>query len=219
MPEATIDLPLSFSVPEMFRAIESPVSAEANTKKLIADLTSLDPQPTDDEIAHAIVSQQAMYEMLSAAGAVYAGILLCGPTEQEREKPLSSVLLSVTARPSELSEARSIARRARPAAARSCWSCMDAFSASPAATISNSVWSMSTPAGSSPSTAAVRSARSCSRRRDHTSATASRTRPGRPSYSVSAAVMSAPEVHKSPRSGYPGFGRGMAGGKDVPDRV
>ncbi|MFF7233369.1 hypothetical protein BX264_4149 [Streptomyces sp. 2333.5] len=113
MPEATIDLPLSFSVPEMFRDIDFTVSAEANTNKLIADLTSLDPRPADDEIAHAIVSQQAMYEMLSAAGAVYAGILLSGPTEQEREKPLSSVLLSVTARPSELSNEDTVHRLAR----------------------------------------------------------------------------------------------------------
>ncbi|MBC2875612.1 MULTISPECIES: hypothetical protein [Streptomyces] len=113
MPEATVDLPLSFSVPEMFRDIDFTVTAETNTDRLIADLTGLDPRPTDDEIAHAIVSQQAMYEMLAAAGAVYAGILLSGPTEDEPEKPLSSMLLSVTARPSELSNEDTVHRLAR----------------------------------------------------------------------------------------------------------
>ncbi|MEU1075961.1 MULTISPECIES: hypothetical protein [unclassified Streptomyces] len=113
MPEATLDLPLSFSVPEMFRDIDFTVTAETQTDRLITDLTSLDPLPTDDEIAHAIVSQQAMYEMLAAAGAVYAGILLSGPTEDEPEKPLSSMLLSVTARPSELSNEDTVHRLAR----------------------------------------------------------------------------------------------------------
>ncbi|MFH8346384.1 hypothetical protein [Streptomyces sp. NPDC018045] len=113
MSEATIDLPLSFSVPEMFRDIDFTVTAETHTDRLIADLTGLDPRPTDDEIAHAIVSQQAMYEMLAAAGAVYAGILLSGPTEEEPGKPLSSMLLSVTARPSELSNEDTVHRLAR----------------------------------------------------------------------------------------------------------
>ncbi|MFI9311522.1 hypothetical protein [Streptomyces triculaminicus] len=113
MPDATIDLPLTFSVPEMFRDIDFTVSAEANTERLIDDLTGLDPRPTDDEIAHAIVSQQAMYEMLAAAGAVYAGILLSGPTEDEPDKQLGSMLLSVTARPSELSNEDTVHRLAR----------------------------------------------------------------------------------------------------------
>ncbi|MFF8447649.1 hypothetical protein ACF06Q_08110 [Streptomyces leeuwenhoekii] len=113
MPTATIDLPLSFSVPEDFRDIDLTVSAETNTNKLIAELTNLPRRPSDAEIAHAVLVQQAMYEMLAAAGAVYAGILLAGPSEDAPDGPLSSLMLTVTARPSELSNNQTVHRLAR----------------------------------------------------------------------------------------------------------
>ncbi|MFJ2745692.1 hypothetical protein ACIO3O_39235 [Streptomyces sp. NPDC087440] len=113
MPEATIDLPLSFQVPEVFRDINLGISAEENTNKLIDDLKTLTPRPSDEDIARAAVSQQSMYEMLSAAGAVYAGILLTGPSQDAPEQTLSSLLLTVTARPSELSNDRTVHRLAR----------------------------------------------------------------------------------------------------------
>lgn len=46
--------------------------------------------------------------MLAAAGAVYAGVLLSGPSEDDPDKPFSSVMLSVTARPSELSNEHTV---------------------------------------------------------------------------------------------------------------
>ncbi|WP_405843076.1 hypothetical protein OG528_31670 [Streptomyces platensis] len=113
MPAATIDLPLSFSVPEDFRDIDLTVSAEANTNKLIGELAGLTRRPSNEEIAHAVLVQQSMYEMLAAAGAVYAGTLLAGPTEEEPDQPLTSLMLTVTARPSELSNDRTVHRLAR----------------------------------------------------------------------------------------------------------
>lgn len=113
MPAATIDLPLTFSVPEVFRDIDLTVSAEANTNKLIKELTGLAQPPGDEEIAHAVLVQQSMYEMLSAAGAVYAGILLAGPTKDNPKARLTSLMLTVTARPSELSNDQTVHRLAR----------------------------------------------------------------------------------------------------------
>ncbi|WP_121016894.1 hypothetical protein [Streptomyces sp. 3211.6] len=113
VPDATIDLPLSFGVPEDFQDIDFAVSAEVNTNRLIDRLNMVDPQPSEAEIAHAVLAQQSMYEMLSAAGAVYAGTLLSGPTREEPEKRLSSVTLTVTARPSELSNELTVHRLAR----------------------------------------------------------------------------------------------------------
>ncbi|GAA2992233.1 hypothetical protein LV75_006491 [Actinokineospora diospyrosa] len=106
----TTDLPMSFSVPEQFREIDFSVSAEDNTNKLLDELTALDPRPSDEQIAHAVLAQQAMYEMLAAAGAVWAGILLCAP---EGEGHLSSIMLTVTARPSELANEQTVHRLAR----------------------------------------------------------------------------------------------------------
>ncbi|MFJ9615314.1 hypothetical protein [Streptomyces noursei] len=113
MPTETIDLPLSFSVPEDFRDIDLTVSAEANTNKLIEELTGLARRPSDEEIAHAVLVQQSMYEMLTAAGAVYAGILLAGPSEDEPDGRLSSLMMTVTARPSELSNDQTVHQLAR----------------------------------------------------------------------------------------------------------
>ncbi|MFD9357240.1 hypothetical protein [Streptomyces sp. NPDC060031] len=113
MPDVTIDLPLSFGVPEHFQDIDFAVSAEVNTNRLIERLNMVDPRPSDAEIAHAVLAQQSMYEMLSAAGAVYAGTLLSGPSREEPEKKLSSVTLTVTARPAELSNELTVHRLAR----------------------------------------------------------------------------------------------------------
>ncbi|MFJ2112103.1 hypothetical protein ACIOEX_09360 [Streptomyces sp. NPDC087850] len=113
MPDATIDLPLSFKVPEHFQDIDFAVSAEVNMDRLIERLHMVDPRPSEQEIAHAVLSQQSMYELLSAAGAVYAGTLLSGPSREEPEKKLSSVILTVTARPAELSNELTVHRLAR----------------------------------------------------------------------------------------------------------
>ncbi|SEE30014.1 hypothetical protein [Streptomyces sp. 2314.4] len=113
MPDATAELPLAFSVPEGFRDIDFQVSAEVNTNRLIDNLQSLAPAPSQQQIAHAVLAQQAMYELLAAAGAVYAGVLLSGPSEDDPDKPLSSVMLSVTARPSELSNEHTVRRLSR----------------------------------------------------------------------------------------------------------
>ncbi|MFJ2405809.1 hypothetical protein ACIOUE_31390 [Streptomyces xanthochromogenes] len=113
MAEATIELPLSFQVPEVFRDIDFTVSAEENTNKLLDELTAIDPRPSDEEIAHAVLAQQTMYEMLAAAGAVYAGILLAGPGKGKADAKLTSLMLTVTARPSELSNDQTVHRLAR----------------------------------------------------------------------------------------------------------
>ncbi|CAM5511407.1 hypothetical protein AB0M94_00025 [Streptomyces xanthochromogenes] len=113
MAEATIELPLSFQVPEVFRDIDFTVSAEENTNKLLDELTAIDPRPSDEEIAHAVLAQQTMYEMLAAAGAVYAGILLAGPGKGKTDAKLTSLMLTVTARPSELSNDQTVHRLAR----------------------------------------------------------------------------------------------------------
>ncbi|KJS63835.1 hypothetical protein [Streptomyces rubellomurinus] len=129
MADATIDLPLSFEVPEAFSDIDFKVSAEANTNKLIERLNMVDPKPSDEEVAHAVLAQQTMYELLSAAGAVYAGTLLYGPTKENPKEKLSSAILTVTARPAELSNERTVQRLARtmgrstrrPRSVSSCW--------------------------------------------------------------------------------------------------
>lgn len=113
MPDATAELPLTFSVPDAFRDIDFQVSAEVNTNRLVENLESLKPKPSKEQVAHAVLAQQAMYEMLAAAGAVYAGVLLSGPSEDNPNKPLSSVMLSVTARPSELSNENTVRRLSR----------------------------------------------------------------------------------------------------------
>ncbi|MFH9819799.1 hypothetical protein [Streptomyces sp. NPDC017230] len=110
MPDATIDLPISFSVPAEFTPIDFSVPAEVNTNRLLEKLTNVDPQPTNEETAHAVLTQQTMYELLSAAGAVYAGTLLYKPTQETR---LASAILTVTARPSELSNEDTVYRLAR----------------------------------------------------------------------------------------------------------
>ncbi|MFE9122282.1 hypothetical protein [Streptomyces sp. NPDC007172] len=113
MAEATIELPPPFQVPEVFRDIDFTVSAEENTNKLLDELTAIDPRPSDEEIAHAVLAQQTMYEMLAAAGAVYAGILLAGPGKGKAGAKLTSLMLAVTARPSELSNDQTVHRLAR----------------------------------------------------------------------------------------------------------
>ncbi|MBJ6637087.1 hypothetical protein H4K36_02370 [Streptomyces sp. DHE7-1] len=113
MADATIDLPLSFQVPEAFTDIDFSVSAEVNTNRLIERLNMVDPRPSDEQIATAVITQQSMYELLSAAGAVYAGTLLYGPTKENPDTQLASAILTVTARPSELSNEHTVHRLAR----------------------------------------------------------------------------------------------------------
>ncbi|MFD4400931.1 hypothetical protein [Kitasatospora sp. NPDC058397] len=113
MPDATIDLPISFQVPEAFTDLDFSVSAEVNTNRLIERLNMVDPKPSDEEIGAAVLTQQTMYELLSAAGAVYAGTLLYGPTKEKPEEKLASAILTVTARPSELSNEQTVHRLAR----------------------------------------------------------------------------------------------------------
>ncbi|MFB8245206.1 hypothetical protein ACFC5X_09175 [Streptomyces sp. NPDC055952] len=113
MADATIDLPMSFQVPEAFTDIDFSASAEVNTNRLIERLNMVHPRPSAEQVATAVITQQTMYELLSAAGAVYAGTLLYGPTEEDPDATLASAILTVTARPSELSNDRTVHRLAR----------------------------------------------------------------------------------------------------------
>ncbi|MFJ3222949.1 hypothetical protein ACIPJS_06240 [Streptomyces sp. NPDC086783] len=113
MADATIDLPMSFQVPEAFTDIDLSASAEVNTNRLIERLNMVNPRPSAEQVATAVITQQTMYELLSAAGAVYAGTLLYGPTEEDPDVPLASAILTVTARPSELSNDQTVHRLAR----------------------------------------------------------------------------------------------------------
>ncbi|MFD7168885.1 RICIN domain-containing protein [Streptomyces violascens] len=110
-----VELPLTFSVPEAFHVIDLAASAEENTDLLLERLGQLESRPPQEELAHAVLAQQTMYEMLAAAGAVYAGVLLARtPADAPPEKQhLSSVMLTVVARPSELANKDTVARLAR----------------------------------------------------------------------------------------------------------
>ncbi|MFJ3922928.1 hypothetical protein [Streptomyces sp. NPDC090022] len=110
-----VELPLKFSVPQEFQSLDLAASAEENTNLLLARLGMLEPPPPQDQIAHAVLAQQTMYEMLTAAGAVYAGVLLAKTPENAPpdKQHLSSVILTVVARPSELSNEHTVERLAR----------------------------------------------------------------------------------------------------------
>jgi hypothetical protein len=115
VPGNGVELPLTFSVPQQFQSLDLAASAEENTNLLLERLGQLESPPSREELAHAVLAQQTMYEMLTAAGAVYAGVLLAktpadAPPEQQH---MSSVLLSVVARPSELSNEHTVTRLAR----------------------------------------------------------------------------------------------------------
>ncbi|MFE9558328.1 RICIN domain-containing protein [Streptomyces sp. NPDC006703] len=112
---AGVELPLTFSVPEEFQSLDLSASAEENTNLLLERLGMLDPAPPKEQIAHAVLAQQTMYEMLTAAGAVYAGVLLAKTPENATpdKQHLSSVILTVVARPSELSDENTVTRLAR----------------------------------------------------------------------------------------------------------
>ncbi|WP_039638450.1 hypothetical protein [Streptomyces sp. 769] len=111
VPEAAsgVELPLTFSVPQEFSSLDLVASVEENTDRLLEQLGQLDPPPSQEELAHAVLAQQTMFEMLTAAGAVYAGVLLAA-TQQQR---LSSAMLTVVARPSELNNEETVDRLAR----------------------------------------------------------------------------------------------------------
>ncbi|MEV5381059.1 hypothetical protein AB0L26_34630 [Streptomyces nondiastaticus] len=112
---AGVELPLTFSVPTEFQSLDLAATAEENTNLLLERLGKLDPPPPQEEIAHAVLAQQTMYETLTAAGAVYAGVLLAKtPADAAPEQQhLSSVVLTVVARPSELSNENTVTRLAR----------------------------------------------------------------------------------------------------------
>ncbi|MGW2364647.1 RICIN domain-containing protein [Streptomyces sp. NPDC001667] len=110
-----VELPLTFSVPQEFQSLDLLGSAEENTDRLLERLGQMEPAPSPDDIAHAVLAQQTMYEMLTAAGAVYAGALLTrtpadAPAGQQR---LASAMLTVIARPSELNNEDTVDRLAR----------------------------------------------------------------------------------------------------------
>ncbi|MHC0430936.1 hypothetical protein ACX6XY_12200 [Streptomyces sp. O3] len=110
-----VELPLTFSVPQEFESLDLMGSAEENTNMLLERLGQLEPQPPQEEVAHAVLAQQTMFEVLTAAGAVYAGTLLSktpenAPPEQQR---LASAMLTVIARPSELNNEDTVDRLAR----------------------------------------------------------------------------------------------------------
>ncbi|WP_030253046.1 RICIN domain-containing protein [Streptomyces violens] len=110
-----VELPLAFSVPEEFLSLDFAASAEENTNLLLARLGTLERTPSQEELAHAVLAQQTMYEMLTAAGAVYAGVLLAKPPAgaPPEKQHLSSLILSVIARPSELANEHTVTRLAR----------------------------------------------------------------------------------------------------------
>ncbi|MEU8781348.1 hypothetical protein [Streptomyces sp. NPDC048637] len=112
---AGVELPLTFSVPQEFHSLDLAASAEENTDLLLERLGQLESRPPQEELAHAVLAQQTMYEMLTAAGAVYAGVLLAKtPTDAPPEQQhLSSVILTVVARPSELANEHTVTRLAR----------------------------------------------------------------------------------------------------------
>ncbi|MEU1373175.1 RICIN domain-containing protein [Streptomyces triculaminicus] len=112
---AGVELPLTFSVPEEFQSLDLAASAEENTNLLLERLGQLKPAPPQEQMAHAVLAQQTMYEMLTAAGAVYAGVLLAKTPENATpdKQHLSSVILTVVARPSELSNEHTVERLAR----------------------------------------------------------------------------------------------------------
>ena len=113
MADVNVDLPITFQVPTDFQELDLQATVETNVNKLLAYLDGVTPKPSDAEKAHAVLAQQAMYEMLSAAGAVYAGTYLYKPTKDDPSQKLASVILTVTARPSELSNADTVHRLAR----------------------------------------------------------------------------------------------------------
>lgn len=112
---AKVELPLAFSVPKEFQSLDLAASAEQNTNLLLERLGTLKPPPSQEQIAHAVLAQQTMYELLTAAGAVYAGVLLAKPQENGAadQQHLSSVILTVVARPSELANENTVTRLAR----------------------------------------------------------------------------------------------------------
>ncbi|MFG2400354.1 hypothetical protein [Streptomyces lydicus] len=113
--DAGVELPLTFSVPQEFQSLDLAASAEENTNLLLERLGQLKPPPSQEDLAHAVLAQQTMYEMLTAAGAVYAGVLLAkSPADAAPEQQhLSSVILTVVARPSELVNENTVTRLAR----------------------------------------------------------------------------------------------------------
>ncbi|MFI0716660.1 hypothetical protein ACH4SK_40050 [Streptomyces inhibens] len=94
----TIELPFTFSVPEEFDDCEFPLSPDELAQRIIDKLSAFQPRPSDEEILHAVVTQQSMVDLLADSGCVYAGILLATSSTDERI-PLSA-MLTVTVRPS-----------------------------------------------------------------------------------------------------------------------
>ncbi|GAA3276833.1 hypothetical protein [Streptomyces lavendulae] len=110
---AAYELPLAYKVPAAFRRIDLTASAATVTNELIKQLEALKPPPSKEQIARAALTQLCVYEMLAGAGSVYAGVLLMRTADQH----LTSLTLTVTARPSELANRQTAPRLARTMAA------------------------------------------------------------------------------------------------------
>ncbi|MFE7540960.1 hypothetical protein [Streptomyces platensis] len=111
----TIELPFAFSVPEGFEAVDFARSPVERAEKTVEKLSSLTPKPTDEEMLHAVITQQSMVDLLAESGCVYAGILLTRSSAQEHAP--ASLMLTVNVRPSELDNSDTLERLATTLAA------------------------------------------------------------------------------------------------------
>lgn len=111
MPETLIDLPFTFKVPNELQSFDLSLTPEQRADALIGRLQSLDPRPSDEEITKAVLTQQTTADLLGTTSVVYAATLLAR-SEANPALPMS-VFLTVSVRPSELSNKLTIDRLTR----------------------------------------------------------------------------------------------------------
>jgi hypothetical protein len=103
-----IDLPFTFDVPAEFQAFDLRLTPAQRADAIIERMQSLAPPPSDEEITKAVLTQQTTADLLDTSGVVYAGTLLAR-SEANPGLPMS-VFLSVSVRPSELTDKLTIDR-------------------------------------------------------------------------------------------------------------
>ena len=111
MPETLIDLPFTFEVPSEFQSFDLSLTPEQRADAIIGRLQSLDPKPSDEEITKAVLTQQTTADLLGTTSVVYAATLLAR-SEANPALPMS-VFLTVSVRPSELTDKLTIDRLTR----------------------------------------------------------------------------------------------------------
>ncbi|MGW5383993.1 hypothetical protein [Nocardia sp. NPDC003963] len=104
-----VELPLTFDVPEVFQGMDLTVSAEETVNELLKELEETT-SATEQQKAHAVLAQRALFESLASAGSVYAGTLV---TRADDGTKLASALLTVAVRPSELANEGTVERLVR----------------------------------------------------------------------------------------------------------